>query len=256
VSASTVPVDCATALPRLPALVVGHVSHSRLGGVRHSFRHSAYQWLVDLDAVPRPPTPLQGLARFRSADHLGDPNLPIKANIARFLAVHGIDLGDSARIIMLANARVLGHVFDPLSVFWCYDDSGRLACVVAEVHNTYGERHAYLLRPDKNGTAHQDKEFHVSPFFDVSGRYELRFSLGEDVVATTVVLRQGDQIAFTATFRGRPQPATQTAVLTQLIRRPLMTQRVSALIRLHGIRLWLRGLPIRPRPAQLRQEGV
>src|SRR5436309_3570885 len=107
-----------------------------------------------------------------------------------------------------------------------------------------------------SGTAPTNDWSTSTPFFDLSGRYELRFSLGEDVVATTVVLRQGDQIAFTATFRGRPQPATQTAVLTQLIRRPLMTQRVSALIRLHGIRLWLRGLPIRPRPAQLRQEGV
>ena len=78
---------------------------------------------------------------------------------------------------MLASARVLGHVFDPLSVFWCYDSSGRLACVVAEVHNTYGERHAYLLQPDEAGTAVTGKDFHVSPFFDVTGTYELRFTL-------------------------------------------------------------------------------
>ena len=82
---------------------------------------------------------------------------------------------------MLANARVLGHVFDPLSVFWCYDSSGRLACVVAEVHNTYGERHAYLLRPDEAGVAVTGKDFHVSPFFDVSGTYELRFTLRPDL---------------------------------------------------------------------------
>ena len=54
---------------------------------------------------------------------------------------------------MLANARVLGHVFDPLSVFWCFDADGALVCIVAEVHNTYGERHVYLLRPDPSGTA-------------------------------------------------------------------------------------------------------
>ena len=78
---------------------------------------------------------------------------------------------------MLASARVLGHVFDPLSVFWCYGSDGVLACVVAEVHNTYGERHAYLLRPDEAGTAVTDKGFYVSPFFDVTGSYELRFTL-------------------------------------------------------------------------------
>src|SRR5439155_24006808 len=151
--------------------------------VRHAFRHSAYQWLVDLDAIPRLPSYLRPFASFSSADHLGDPALPIKANVERFLALQGIRLGDGARILMLANARILGHVFDPLSVFWCYDSNGRLACVVAEVHNTYGERHAYVLRPDADGVAKQDKELHVSPFYDVSASYQLRFAMGPDLVA-------------------------------------------------------------------------
>jgi len=236
--------------------VVGGVSHRRLGPVAHSFRHGAYQWLVDLDALPAPPAYLRPFAGFRSADHLGDPALPIKTNVERFLALRDIDLGAGARILMLANARILGHVFDPLSVFWCYDGEGGLACVVAEVHNTYGERHAYLLHPDAEGAAEQDKELHVSPFFDVSGSYQLRFAIGPGLVATTVTLRRAGSLAFCATFRGRPQPATPTAVLRQLIRRPLMTQRVSALIRMHGIWLWLRGLPLRPRPAHVPQEGV
>ncbi|HET7379307.1 MAG TPA: DUF1365 domain-containing protein, partial [Gaiellales bacterium] len=238
------------------ALVVGRVGHTRLGPVRHSFRHSAYQWLVDLDAIPEQPAYLRPFARFDSADHLGDPALPIKTNVERFLALRGIELGAGGRVLMLANARIFGHVFDPLSVFWCYDDEGRLACVVAEVHNTYGERHAYLLRPDADGKAGQDKQLYVSPFFDVSGDYQLRFALGPDSVATSVMLRRGGSLAFSATFRGRPQPATPATVLKQLLRRPLMTQRVSALIRIHGIWLWWRGLPVRPRPAHVPQEGV
>src|SRR6185369_2724373 len=120
----------------------------------------------------------------------------------------------------------------------------------------YGERHAYLLTPDPDGKAEQDKEFHVSPFFDVSGRYQLRFAMGPDLVATTVALRTAGSVAFSATFRGRPEPATPTALLKQLVRRPLMTQRTSALIRMHGISLWLRGLPVRPRPTHVPQEGV
>ena len=243
-------------LPTLPALVVGRVSHSRLGPVRHSFRHGAYQWLVDLDALPDPPAYLRPFARFSSADHLGDPALPIKANIERFLATRGVELGEGSRIVMLANARILGHVFDPLSVFWCYDGSGRLACIVAEVHNTYAERHAYLLRPDADGQAEQGKELYVSPFFDVSGGYQLRFAMAPDLVSTTVALRRAGSLVFCAAFRGRTEPATRKAVLKQLIRRPLMTQRVSALIRLHGIWLWLRGLPLQPRPVHVPQEGV
>jgi uncharacterized protein len=157
---------------------------------------------------------------------------------------------------MLASARVLGHVFNPLSVFWCYDRDGVLACVVAEVHNTYGQRHAYLLRPDEAGVAVTGKDFHVSPFFDVSGTYELRFTLRPDLVATTVTLRRKGAVAFSATFRGRIEPATRRTLARLLIRQPLMTQRVSALIRVHGIWLWLRGLPVRAHPHHIRQAGV
>jgi uncharacterized protein len=245
-----------TQLPALPALVVGQVTHRRRGPVRHAFRHRVYQWLIDLDSVPRQPGYLRPFARFRSEDHLGDPHLTIKGNIENYLAQGGIDLGDLGRVLMLANARVLGHVFDPLSVFWCYDSSGRLACIVAEVHNTYRERHAYLLRPDETGVAVTGKDFHVSPFFDVSGTYELRFTLAPDWVSTAVTLRREGAAAFSAAFRGRPEPATRRTLARLLIRQPLMTQRVSALIRVHGIWLWLRGLPIRPRPHHIRQAGV
>jgi DUF1365 family protein len=129
-------------------------------------------------------------------------------------------------------------------------------CVVAEVHNTYGERHAYLLRPDEAGTAVTDKDFYVSPFFDVTGTYELRFTLTPDLIATTVTLRRHDAVAFSATFRGRPEPATAPALRRRLIRQPLMPQRISALIRAHGIWLRLHRLPIRSRPHHTPQEGV
>ena len=245
-----------TQLPALPALVAGQVTHRRPGPVGHAFRHRVYLWLIDLDSVPRQPWHLRAFARFSSADHLGDPGLPIKGNIENYLALNGIQLGDRGRVLMLANARVLGHVFDPLSVFWCHDPDGVLACVVAEVHNTHGERHAYLLRPDEAGVAVTGKDFHVSPFFDVSGTYELRFTLRPDLVATTVTLRREGTVAFSATFRGRPEPATAPALARRLIRQPLMTQRISALIRVHGIWLWLRGLPVRAHPHHIRQEGV
>ena len=102
-----------------------------------------------------------------------------------------------------------------------------------------------------------DKDFHVSPFFDVSGTYELRFTLRPDLVATTVTLRRDGAVAFAATFRGRPGTRDgRRRWPGRLIRQPLMTQRVSALIRVHGIWLWLRGLPVRAHPHHIRQEGV
>ena len=140
-------------LPTLPALVAGHVTHHRSERMRREFRHGVYQWLVDLDAIPEQPWYLRPFASFSSSDHLGDPARSITANVKHYLALNGITLGESGRILMLANARVLGHVFDPLSVFWCFNAERVLVCIVAEVHNTYGERHVYLLRPDPSVVA-------------------------------------------------------------------------------------------------------
>ena len=85
-----------TQLPALPALVAGQVTHRRTGPVRHAFRHRVYLWLIDLDSVPRQSWHLSAFARFSSADHLGDPGLPIKRNIENYLALGGIGLGDRA----------------------------------------------------------------------------------------------------------------------------------------------------------------
>jgi DUF1365 family protein len=141
-------------------------------------------------------------------------------------------------------------------VFWVIAPDSTLSCIVAEVHNTYGERHAYLLRTDDQGRDQVDKAFYVSPFFTVEGRYDLQFRLAPDVVSSTIVLRQGDEAVFTATFRGEPRRVTAGRLVRLLVSMPLMTQRTSALIRLHGVWLWLRGLPVVPRPVHRPQERI
>ncbi len=242
-------------LPHLPALVEGVVTHQRRAPLRHGFGYRVYQWLVDVDDLPRPAPWLRPFAGFRAADHLGDPSRSIGDNVRHFLALHGVQL-PGGRIVMLANARVLGHVFNPISVFWCLDADGELACVLAEVHNTYAERHVYLLPVDDAGRAATDKALYVSPFFAVDGRYDLRFTLRPDRVGTTMALRHGDETVFTAAFTGTPYPATTRRLLALQVRRPLMTWRVSALIRLQGVALWLRRLPVVPRHPHRSQQGV
>lgn len=239
----------------LPALVTGVVTHVRRRPMHRSFRYRVYQWLVDLDAVPAYSRPWSWLASFRAADHLGDPDRSIRANLEDFTSRHGVDIS-TGRVLMLANARAGGYAFDPLTVFWCLAPDGSLTCVVAEVRNTHGERHCYLLHPDETGRAYAEKSFYVSPFMTVEGEYELRFELVDDRVGASVTLRQDGEVAFVAAFRGRAAPATRRALVAASLRHPLMPLTVTLLIHWHGIRLWLRRMPVVPRRPHETQDGV
>lgn len=242
-------------LPPLPALVVGQVSHTRHTPIRHGFTYRAYQWLVDIDDLPQLPLWLRPLASFRATDHLvsGSSGRGIRGDLAQFLTAHGAQLDPSDRVIMLANARVFGYVFDPLTVFWIFDQSDAVKAVVFEVHNTYGNRHSYLLEVDGKGRATTEKAFYVSPFNDLTGHYEIRLKLDSKRIMVTVRLhREGEQI-LTATTYGVPRLATHRELLRVSATHLFMTHRVSALIRWNGIKLWLRRLPIIPRGSQYRE---
>jgi uncharacterized protein len=237
--------------PALYAVEVGHVRYQR---IRRTLRHRTYLWLVDLDHLPRLPWYLRPAARFRSADHLGDPDRPIRANVEAYLATHGVRAG--GRIVMLAHAYSLGYVFNPLTLFWCHDPAGDLVCVVAEVHNTYGERHCYLLRPDPVGRAEVDKQFYVSPFLSVTGSYRMTVPPPGETLAVTVGLHQDGHPALVAMLRGDRRPASTRQLLRVLVRYPAVTYRTAALIRRHGVALWARRLPVVRHPDHVPQQGV
>jgi len=225
------------------------ISHRRRDPVDYGFGQRSVAWLVDLDALPRLPGGLGWLCRFRAADHrlaAGPPAESLRADVDRFLAGHG--LPRQSRILMLANPRVLGYVFNPLTVFYCYDSHGELRHAVAEVRNTYGGRHSYLLRVDEAGQAETDKQFYVSPFYPVDGRYTMRLpEPGAELTVAVTLHRDGDR-PFTAVLAGR-RAGDRPASLWAALRTPLATRAVMLGIRRHGIALYLKGLrPIRPIP--------
>ena len=242
-------------LPVTPALYTAQLRHLRRAAPRRDFTHRVYLWLVDLDALPRLPWWLRPFAVFRAADHLGRPERSIRANLDAWLAGQGIDLA-GGRVLMLANARVAGYVFNPITLYWCHRPDGALACVVAEVHNTYGERHCYLLDPDETGRATADKRLYVSPFQPLDGDYLMRVPRPGRELAITVVLRHQGEVALTATLNGTRQPASPANLARLLLRQPLMPHRVALSIRRHGIALWARRVPITPRAPHIHQEGI
>ncbi len=223
------------------------ITHVRRKPFERTFTHRSHTWLVDLDALPD-----HGLlARFEGRDHVGDPERSIRDNLSAFLARHGVELG-AGRVLMAAHPRAFGHCFNPISVFWVSPEHAE-PCVVVEVHNTYGDRHAYLVHPDGSGRATTPKQLYVSPFHGTDGTYDLRVPVPGRRLQVSVALRTDDGARFSASLTGTrsghgPWRAAPAAL------------RGAALIRAHGIALWLRRLPVRPRPAHHdqaeHQEGV
>lgn len=238
-----------------PSLYEGRVMHERSERVEHRFTYGVYWWLVDVDALPRLPRLLAPFARIEARDHLGDPHLTLRENVDAYLALHGIDLA-GGRVFLLTNARVLGYVFNPLSVWYCLAADGRPVCTIAEVHNTYRERHCYLLHPDERGRCAAEKEFYVSPFFPVDGSYRMRLPLPADKASVAISLERGGVRVFHATFGGRARPLTARTLRRLIVRYPWVTLAVMARIRLHGLRLWARRVPVVRRPRHDPQEGV
>ncbi|MFE9258268.1 DUF1365 domain-containing protein [Streptomyces sp. NPDC006879] len=231
------------------------VTHVRRTPVRHVFRHRTYLWLIDPDRPPRLPAPLRPLARFDPRDHFAGTAPTIRAGLEAFLAARGVDLA-GGRVVMLTQARVLGHVFNPLTLYWCHGPEDVLRCVVAEVHNTYGERHCYLLITDPDGRARIRKELYVSPFYPVAGGYRMRLPEPGPRLNVRVTLDPPQGAPFTATVRGARREFTPMALVRQALSHPLSTFAVSFAIRLHGSYLYLRGLPVQPRPRHPAQEGA
>ena len=215
----------------MTALYETTVFHRRQSPLRHEFTYRSYWWLVDLDDPPVLPRGLRWLAGFRREDHVDVRPL----------------VGDRARVLTLTSARVAGHVFNPLSVHYALGEDGTVETVVAEVHNTYGGRHAYVLSPDADDRATVDKVFYVSPFHEVDGSYAMRLPLPGDDLVVDLTYTRPDSKPFVATVRGTRVPFTVRNLLLMFVKHPLVTRAVALRIRVQGIRLFTRRLPVVPR---------
>ena len=243
-----------------PAIYRTRITHLRRAPVHHYFEHRGYSWYVDVDELPRFPRWLAPFARFDARDHLwsaetGDPNDSLRQRIDSFLADRGIDLG-GGRIMALMQARVLGYVFNPITLYWCHDADGVLRHIVAEVHNTYGGRHAYLMPPDTEQPAMVMKKLYVSPFNAVEGYYLVRAPRPDDDLDIRISLHRDNQPAFVVTYRGTRRRASIGELLRLQLTAPLAPLMGAIGIRVQGITLWLRRVPIVPRTESIEKERV
>jgi uncharacterized protein len=253
---------------RASGLYVGTVRHRRHRPTATAFRYRTYHALLDVDELPALDREVawfgynrRAVAGFRDRDHLGPSDLPVREKLRRWLAGQGVEL-PTGPVRVLANLRVLGHVFDPVSWWFCHDADGGLALVVAEVRNTFGESHCYLLDELTRGDdgllrADAAKRFHVSPFLPIDGlTYAFAFAppavdpVGDDdqvVVHIDVDDPQGR--IFDATQTGRRAPFTTASLRRVLLRNPLLPLRTVLLIHAQAVRLWWRRVPFHRKPA-------
>lgn len=241
------------------ALYTGTLIHSRRTPKENVFRYKVCFYVVDLDELHELDRRLSFFAynrrnalSLRDRDHLGDPGLPVKDNLLAFLAGHGVDL-QGGRVLLLTNLRVFGYVFNPVSFYYCYDAAGGLACVVAEVSNTFGEMWPYLLdertRLPGSGLAFRaDKRLHVSPFFPLDQEYRFFLSEPEERVHARVDVWQTGERRLGSVLAGERRELTNASVARALARYPLMTAKVTALIHLQAVKLWLKGVPFHHKP--------
>lgn len=225
------------------------VSHHRRTPTNHEFSHRSLSWFIDVDAVPRVRWWLRPFVGFRAADHLSPPpNGPdtLRGRVDAELRRHSIE-PEPGPVTALLNARALGYVFDPLTLYWCHRTDGSVYAVLAEVHNTYGGRHCYAVVPDAHGHARVDKEFYVSPFNTVDGHYTMSVREPAGELRIDVTWHPPTGRPFHAAVTGVAVEPTDRAILVAQLRAPLAPIVVSARIRRQGIALWRKGLPLIPR---------
>lgn len=253
-------------MTRRSSILTGTVRHHRERPRPHRFAYRMWHVLLDVDELDRLDEEVTGFthnrpgpASFHDTDHLGPVDLPVREKLRRFLAGQGVEL-PTGPVLLQTSLRVLGYTFNPVSWFWCHDRDGELAVVVAEVNNTFGDTHCYVLdqleRVGRHTVVARDRKvLHVSPFMDIDD-HDYRFVFrppspdgrpGERV-AVHMDVSDPDGHLFDATVGQVRAPLTTRSLWRQLLRMPWVTVKTILAIHWEALFIWRRKAAFRSRP--------
>jgi DUF1365 family protein len=248
-----------------PGLYSGSLRHRRFAPRAHAFTYGVCMAWLDIDRIAETLCRSRwtsynrfNWASFDQRDHFGDPSLPLRERLTRDAQAHAVTLPDGP-IYLLTHLRYFGYCFNPISFYYCYDRSGALDTVLAEVNNTFGEHHNYWLTAGNRQPGARlfryrcEKAMHVSPFMDMPLDYEFTLSApsGALVAHMTTAARETaspSPALFDATLTLTHEPWTPRAVRAALWRHPWMTVKVIAAIHWQALRLYVKGLPVFTHP--------
>ena len=235
------------------------ISHRRRRPKKHQLTYGAFYLLLDLDELDRMHRKLKwfsynsfNIFSFHDRDHGPGTSEPLRPWIEHHLKEAGVDL-EGGSIQVLCIPRILGYVFNPITVYYCYHKDGAMQAVLYQVSNTFGQRHSYLFTVDETPDGllqHScDKRFFVSPFMEVTGRY--KFSIRRPGKELYLHIRQTDQEGplLDAWVNGTKSHISDRTLLSTLLRYPLLTLKVIAGIHWEALQIWLKGIGLVKRPA-------
>lgn len=242
-------------------LYEGRLRHRRFSPTENTFDYRLFMVYVDLAELDTvfDPHPLwsstdRNVAAFTRSDHLGDPDIPLEDAVRDLVETRtGTRPGGSIRL--LTHFRYLGHCFNPVSFYYCFNRNEQLETIVAEVNNTpWGEQHAYVLTSDLNTGRREKpryafgKSFHVSPFMPMDQDYVWGFSTPGPHLSVHMENFEHDHCCFDATMTMRRTEITRQSLSGVLVRYPAMTAQVVASIYWQAFRLWWKRTPIYDHP--------
>ncbi|TVO77903.1 DUF1365 domain-containing protein [Sedimenticola selenatireducens] len=244
----------------LSRIVQGKVMHFRRRPFENRFVYPVFYLLFNCDEFDKHNSWLFGVNRrrplslhFEDYGDGGDPRLWLRA----LLKQQGVT--DCPGTIWLHSfPRVFGYAFNPVNFWYCERADGSIGAVVAEVNNTFGDRHCYLLRLDaeraEDQTLQAIKQMHVSPFYPVEGEYQFKFKMDFDAPHVWIDYLQSGELQLNTAIWGKSKPLTVSALFTALLKQPLLT--VGVMVRIHwqALRLWLKGATFHQRPTPSSEE--
>jgi len=239
----------------------GEIKHARLSPVQHNFRYPVYFYAFDLDELPElaSSNPLFGYNQLRPVaiydkDYLRIGNEPIREKLEQTLREQGISAA-VGKVMLVTSARYFNYIFNPVSFFYCYAPSGELLCIIAQVNNTFGEMHLYLLSKPEAAAADgrlvylNPKQFHVSPFFTREGHYEFLLTEAEGSLDNQINFYQDETLVIIARLQGQAKPLTTGNLLQTIIKHPLSAALTMPRILWQAAKLyWQRRLPVYNKP--------
>lgn len=240
-------------------LYEGNVMHARLKPFAHRFDYSVFSLMVDADRLEEVghlsrllSVNRANIASFHESDHVERPGETLRGCADRLLAAAGIP--PAKRVLLLAYPRILGYVFNPLSVYFCYGPDERLVATIYAVRNTFGQRHTYVVPVGEGdlGPAglrqSRAKLFHVSPFVGMEARYHFRILPPGRTVRLRILETEEGEPLLSATFRGVGRPLDTASMAACLLKFPLLTWKIIGGIHWEALKLWLKGARFRTSP--------